>query len=91
MRNYPNMSYCMFENTSLALRQIREHLEEEESFKELLDNASSIQERTAMKGLRLQLETLVELIDDLTYADEEDEDEDVLNEFVVKDDEIVPA
>ena len=34
MSNYPNMSYCMCENTLLALRQVTNDMQEYESLEE---------------------------------------------------------
>jgi len=64
MSNYPNMSYCMYQNTKLALQQIIGDLEEahEEgvTYFEYVDDLSS-EERAAMK----ELENIVEGIQDI--------------------------
>jgi len=64
MSNYPNMSYCMYQNTKLALQQILGDLEEvhEEgvTYFEYVDDLSS-EERAAMK----ELENIVEGIQDI--------------------------
>ncbi len=64
MSNYPNMSYCMYQNTKLALQQILGDLEEvhEEgvTYFEYVDDLSS-EERAAMK----ELENIFEGIQDI--------------------------
>jgi len=64
MSNYPNMSYCMYQNTKLALQQIIGDLEEvhEEgvTYFEYVDDLSS-EERAAMK----ELENIFEGIQDI--------------------------
>ena len=79
MRDYPNMSYCMYENTTNALRQILDALEEAtensvsvESYRKGL---SSRQEAEAFDNIR-------ELCGDIIYAiksisDNEEEDEEL--------------
>ena len=48
MTDYPNMSYCMYQNTRLALRQILGDLEEAQekgvTYKEYVDDFSSSDE-----------------------------------------------
>ena len=78
MQDYPNMSYCMYENTTNALRQILDALDEAmgdnislESYRKGL---SSRQEAEAFDDIR-------ELCGDIIYAiksisDNEDDDED---------------
>jgi hypothetical protein len=60
MRDYPNMSYCMYENTALALNQIlgdlNDALEADVTFDQYREDRSSREERDAI----LELEGLLE-------------------------------
>lgn len=69
MSNYPNMSYCMFENTTLALKQIMDELQEVSSMQELLKNASSTHERVAIKQFFQMIPEIAEMLEDLSVED----------------------
>lgn len=58
MSNYPNMSYCMFENTHAALIQVLDALRDAEEKNDLLGfyNRLSHQERNAVTHLRYACE-----------------------------------
>ena len=64
MSNYPNMSYCMYQNTRLALQQILGDLEEAHekgvTYEEYVDDFSSSDERRAMNEL-------VDLFEEVRY------------------------
>jgi len=64
MSNYPNMSYCMYQNTRLALQQILGDLEEAHekgvTYEEYVDDFSSSDERHAMNEL-------VDLFEEVRY------------------------
>ena len=68
-RNSPNMSYCAFENTELALLQIREIISEYSSMSELLKDASSDEERASMKRFMRLLENTLGDLEDLNMED----------------------
>lgn len=68
-RNSPNMSYCAFENTELALLQIREIISEYSSMSELLADASSDEERASMKRFMRLLENTLGDLEDLNMED----------------------
>jgi hypothetical protein len=67
MKNYPNMSYCAFENTALALQQLMEiindELEEGRNYEEFLESRSSLEERSAVKRVRKNCEALLDLFE----------------------------
>jgi len=81
MRDYPNMSYCMYENTTLALKQILDDLseahEEFVTFEEYAEDRSSREERAALRDLESLLEEVQDVLrsmkDALPQDDEEDE------------------
>ena len=70
MRNHPNMSYCMCENTVAAMRQIILALEET-GLKAIADHASEQEAFRSLYDLCLEFqdvfETLQDLEDDLEY------------------------
>ena len=68
-RNSPNMSYCAFENTEQALLQIRDIISEYSSMSELLADASSLEERQAMKRFMRLLENTLGDLEDLNMED----------------------
>ena len=68
-RNSPNMSYCAFENTELALLQIRDIISEYSSMSELLADASSDEERASMKRFMRLLENTLGDLEDLNMED----------------------
>jgi len=82
MRDYPNMSYCMYENTTLALKQILDDLseahEEFVTFEEYAEDRSSREERAALRDLESLLEEVQDVLrsmkDALPQDDEEDEE-----------------
>ena len=63
MSNYPNMSYCMCENTMSAMRQVLSAMEDEGV--EFLQNLSR-EERRAFQSLFDACETFLELSEQLT-------------------------
>ncbi len=82
MRDYPNMSYCMYENTTLALKQILDDLseahEEFVTFEEYAEDRSSRQERAALRDLESLLEEVQDVLRSMKDAlpqDEEDDEE----------------
>lgn len=93
MSNYPNMSYCMYENTVHALNQIcndlGDALDDQITIEEYRKDRSSRQEAEAFDRIKYMCEDVLRLIENLSNV--EDDDEDDINEFVGKDDEIVPA
>ena len=68
-RNSPNMSYCAFENTELALLQIRDIISEYSSMSDLLKDASSDEERASMKRFMRLLENTLGDLEDLNMED----------------------
>lgn len=64
MNNYPNMSYCQFENTAVAMEQIMEtiddHIEEFNS----LDNFEDFLSRYELRGYKKILELSERLLDE---------------------------
>lgn len=65
MRNGPNMSYCMFENTVDALQQIQDRLNEVSSIEELMEDASSDHERESIKHFFKMIDEFYEMSQDL--------------------------
>lgn len=63
------MSYCAFENTELALLQIRDIISEYSSMSELLADASSDEERQSMKRFMRLLENTLGDLEDLNMED----------------------
>lgn len=61
------MSYCAFENTALALQQLMEiindELEEGRNYEEFLESRSSLEERSAVKSVRMNCEDLLNLFE----------------------------
>ena len=80
MSDYPNMSYCMFENTSNAMDQIASALEDAIENNELLElNAYEERPFTSMYDKCVSLMRLLEQYDDMQAqinADECREEED---------------
>lgn len=68
MSNYPNMSYCMCENTSLALKQVLNAMQEYESMEEFVEDMGR-EEMRAFKGMELLCEKFVNLISDMREYD----------------------
>ena len=90
MSNYPNMSYCMYENTVQALNQIcndlSDSLDDCVTIEEYRKDRSSRQEAEAFDRIKYMCEDVLRLIENLSNVEEDE-----FNEFVVNDDEIVPA
>lgn len=70
MSNYPNMSYCMCENTALALHQVLTAMHEEgtEFMREM-----SREERQAFQSLFNLCEAFIETAEELQNEYEEEE------------------
>lgn len=66
MRDYPNMSYCMYENTTLALRQILNDLAEAnesfQSFEQYMRDRSSQEERIACRDFADLLDEVQDML-----------------------------
>jgi len=84
MSNYPNMSYCMFENTVHAMNQVYRDLQEAQddgiSPDDYRKALSSRQEAEAYDSLKEMCEDIISVLNDMRYNDpafegEEDEDE----------------
>ena len=83
MSNYPNMSYCMFENTVHAMNQVHRHLQEAQddgiSPDDYRKALSSRQEAEAYDSLKEMCEDIISVLNDMRYNDpdyvEIDEDE----------------
>lgn len=69
MSNYPNMSYCMFENTSHALAQILDELQECNTIEDLKDDMSQY-EKPYVDRLKKQCEQLIEELDRIEQGQE---------------------
>jgi len=73
MADYPNMSYCMYQNTRLALRQILGDLEEAQekgiTYKEYADERSSSGEKYAMKEFEDLFEEIQDVLQEMRDAD----------------------
>ena len=71
MSDYPNMSYCRYQNTKLALQQILGDLEEvhEEgvTYFEYVDDLSS-EERSAMKEIENVFEEIQDILKEMRRA-----------------------
>ena len=93
MSNYPNMSYCMYENTVAALNQIcndlSDSLDDQVTIEEYREDLSSRQEAEAFDRIKYMCNCVLSLIENLSNVEEKDEEDD--NEFIVTDDEMIPA
>lgn len=73
MADYPNMSYCMYQNTRLALQQILGDLEEAQekgvTYKEYVDDFSSSDEKYAMKEFENLFEKIQDVLQEMRDAD----------------------
>jgi hypothetical protein len=68
--SYPNMSYCMCENTLLALRQVTDAMQgDPESF---LQNMSR-EEKQAFQRLMFECENFLTLNDEINNLNDEEE------------------
>ena len=87
------MSYCMYENTVGALNQIcsdlSDSLDDCVSIGEYRKARSSRQEAEAFDRIRYMCEDVLRLMEHLSNIEEIDDEED--NEFIVTDDEMIPA
>lgn len=72
MSSYPNMSYCMCENTSLALQQVVDAMVEERDFLGDLNR----HERIAFDQLYHLCQQFVRRADMLVEQEEEEDDDD---------------
>lgn len=68
MSNYPNMSYCMCENTALALKQVLNDMESYESMEEFVEGMG-LEEKRAFKGMEYLCEKFVNLLSDMREFD----------------------
>ena len=89
MTSYPNMSYCAYENTVSAMQQIcddlSEALDDQMSLDEYRKARSSRQEAEAFDRIKYMCEDMLRLMENLSYVEE------VPNEYIVTDDEMIPA
>lgn len=89
MTSYPNMSYCAYENTVSAMQQIcddlSEALDDQMSLGEYRKARSSRQEAEAFDRIKYMCEDMLRLMENLSYVEE------VPNEYIVTDDEMIPA
>lgn len=87
------MSYCMYENTVGALNQIcndlSDALDDQVTIEEYREDRSSRQEVEAFDRIKYMCEDVLRLIENLSNVEEDDEEDD--NEFIVTDDEMIPA
>lgn len=72
---YPNMSYCMMNNTDLALQQVLEHMVEalqkgSQGAREFLNDLSR-DEREAFRKLYLGCQEFVNMADEMEFARDE--------------------
>ena len=71
MSDYPNMSYCRYQNTKLALQQILGDLEEVNekgvTYFEYVDDLSS-EERSAMKEIENVFEEIQDILKEMRRA-----------------------
>ena len=71
MSNYPNMSYCMFENTLAAMRQVLSNMDEQDVH---MLREMSRTERRAFEELFHACETFLSMSDDLLECEESEQD-----------------
>jgi hypothetical protein len=73
MADYPNMSYCMYRNTRLALQQILGDLEDAQekgiTYKEYVDDFSSSDEKYAMMEFENLFEKIQDALQEMRDAD----------------------
>lgn len=76
MSNYPNMSYCMFENTYAAMIQILDAMREAEAKGELAEfhDGLSREERQALHQLAYACEDYQDMMDALEDPQVEEEE-----------------
>lgn len=77
-RNHPNMSYCAFENTANAIRQvigiIEDAHEEGMTFGVLIQSRSSKHESRAAMAIAQLAQELIDALTDLDYNIVDDEE-----------------
>lgn len=70
-RNYPNMTYCAFENTASALRQViglvQDAYEDGMTFGELVESRSSKDEGRAVREIAGLAQELIDMLTDLDH------------------------
>lgn len=86
MSNYPNMSYCMYENTVAALNQIcndlSDSLDDQVTIEEYRKDRSSRQEAEAFDRIKYMCEDVLRLIENLSNVEEDaDPEEGFFDEF----------
>ena len=89
MSNYPNMSYCMYENTVGALNQIcydlSDSLDDCVSIGEYRKARSSRQEAEAFDRIKHMCEDVLRLMENMSNIedddDEEEEEEDPMDDY----------
>lgn len=71
MSRYPNLSYCAFENTASALRQViglvQDAYEEGMTFGELVESRSSKHEGRAVREIAGLAQELIDMLTDLDH------------------------
>ncbi len=79
MSNYPNMSYCMYENTVQALNQIcndlGDSLDDQVTIEEYRKDRSSRQEAEAFDRIKYMCEDVLRLIENLSNVEEDGDPE----------------
>lgn len=79
MSNYPNMSYCMYENTVQALNQIcndlSDSLDDQVTIEEYRKDRSSRQEAEAFDRIKYMCEDVLRLIENLSNVEEDGDPE----------------
>lgn len=63
MRDYPNMSYCMCENTALAINQILSAMEDAGSINQFIDTLSFSEARAFLSMIE-SMRTIVDVAED---------------------------
>jgi len=71
MSNYPNMSYCMCENTLLAMRQITSAMQEKGTY---FLSEMGREERRAFEAIFDECEAFMTLTEELEYAERQESD-----------------
>jgi hypothetical protein len=83
----------MYENTVAALNQIcndlSDSLDDQVTIEEYREDLSSRQEAEAFDRIKYMCNCVLSLIENLSNVEEKDEEDD--NEFIVTDDEMIPA
>lgn len=84
MSNYPNMSYCMCENTLLAMKQIVDAMNDEGP---MFLHDMNREERRAFQALFNMCEDFMSLSEELEDEYERAQREGTLNQYMEQDDE----